>query len=59
MPLLLVSGAEYPLAPPEKTRAILKARADARHVELPGVGHYPMLEDPAAFAKVVKEFLAR
>lgn len=58
MPLLLVAGAEDPLAPPEKTEVIRKARPDAELVELPGVGHYPMLEDPAAFAKALRAFLA-
>ena len=59
MPLLLVAGAEDPLAPPSRTRAILAARPDAQVVELPGIGHYPMLEDPAGFAKIVRAFLER
>jgi pimeloyl-ACP methyl ester carboxylesterase len=57
LPLLLVAGAQDPLAPPETTRSLLKARPDARFVELPGIGHYPMLEDPAGLAKVLKDFL--
>lgn len=58
MPLLVLSGAEDPLAPPAKSKAILKARHDAHFVEMPGIGHYPMLEDPAGFAKALKAFLS-
>jgi 2-(acetamidomethylene)succinate hydrolase len=56
MPLLLVSGALDPLAPPASTRAILKTRPDARSFELKGIGHYPMLEDPAKVAQILADF---
>jgi pimeloyl-ACP methyl ester carboxylesterase len=56
MPLLLVSGALDPLAPPASTRAILKARPDARSFELKGIGHYPMLEDPEKVAQILADF---
>ena len=57
MPLLLVAGARDPLAPPASTKALLKARADARYEELAGLGHYPMLEDPPRVAKLLAAFL--
>ncbi len=57
MPLLVISGVLDPLAPPASARAIEKARPDARFVELPGVGHYPMLEAPERVAELLKEFL--
>src|SRR5437763_1728806 len=57
VPLLVVSGALDPLAPPASARAIEKARPGARFVELPGVGHYPMLEAPEHVAELLKEFL--
>lgn len=57
MPLLVVAGAEDPLAPPEGARALLKARSDAKIEVLSGVGHYPMLEDPARLAKLLSSFL--
>ena len=57
MPLLLVSGEDDPLAPPDETAAILKARPDARHVTIDGTGHYPMLERPKAVAGLLQDLL--
>jgi pimeloyl-ACP methyl ester carboxylesterase len=57
MPLLVISGALDPLAPPSSARAIEKTRRDARFVELAGVGHYPMLEAPERVAEILKDFL--
>jgi pimeloyl-ACP methyl ester carboxylesterase len=57
MPLLVVAGATDPLAPPDESEAIRKARPDARFLKLPGLGHYPMLEDPGRFVEAVRDFL--
>src|SRR6185369_7600939 len=57
MPLLVVSGALDPLAPPASARAIGKARPDARFLELAGVGHYPLLEAPEKLTDAIVEFL--
>ncbi len=56
MPLLLVTGAEDPLAPAEELRAILSVRKDATLLELPGIGHYALLEDPARLARALRDF---
>lgn len=59
MPLLVVTGARDPLVPPKDARAILKARPDATFLELPGRGHYALLEDPARLAETLRTFFAR
>ena len=53
MPVMIIAGAHDPLAPPEESKAILKARPDARFEFLPGSGHYPMLEEPKVVAKLI------
>jgi pimeloyl-ACP methyl ester carboxylesterase len=58
MPLLLVTGARDPLAPAEELRAILSARRDATFLELPGIGHYALLEDPPRLAATLRDFFA-
>ena len=55
VPLLVVSGAEDPLAPPKDLEAIRAARPDAEFVRLPGVGHYAPLEAPRDVAKRIAE----
>ncbi|HEY4977475.1 MAG TPA: alpha/beta hydrolase [Gaiellaceae bacterium] len=58
MPLLLVTGARDPLAPSEELRAILDARPDATLLEMPGIGHYALLEDPPRLARALRDFFA-
>jgi len=58
MPLLLVTGARDPLAPAEELRAILDARPDAEFLEMPGIGHYALLEDPSRLARALRDFFA-
>ena len=58
MPLLLVTGARDPLAPAEELRAILSARRDATLLELAGIGHYALLEDPPRLAAALRDFFA-
>ena len=58
MPLLLVTGAKDPLAPAEELRAILGARPDATLLEMPGIGHYALLEDPPRLARALRDFFA-
>jgi pyruvate dehydrogenase E2 component (dihydrolipoamide acetyltransferase) len=59
MPLLVATGARDPLVPPKDARAILRARPDATFLELPGRGHYALLEDAASLAEVLRGFFAR
>jgi pyruvate dehydrogenase E2 component (dihydrolipoamide acetyltransferase) len=54
-PLLLVTGAQDPLAPPKDVETIRAARPDAAYVKLAGVGHYAPLEVPKDVAKLVAE----
>ena len=58
MPLLLVTGANDPLAPAEELRAIQGARPDATFLAMPGVGHYALLEDPSRLARALRDFFA-
>src|SRR5512143_428414 len=58
MPLLLVTGARDPLAPARELNAILSARKDATFFELPGIGHYALLEDPPRLAAALRDFFA-
>ena len=55
-PLLLVTGANDPLAPADELRAILAVRRDAELLELPGIGHYALLEDPPRLARALRDF---
>ncbi|WP_371405309.1 alpha/beta hydrolase [Kribbella sp. NBC_00662] len=56
VPTLLVHGAED-LRPPYVTDSLLDALPNAERVVLDGVGHYPWVEDPDGFQRVVREFL--
>ncbi len=57
-PLCIIAGALDPLAPPEESRRLLLSRPDAWFELLPGLGHYPMLEDPRRLAETLRAFLA-
>jgi pimeloyl-ACP methyl ester carboxylesterase len=59
MPLLVATGARDPLVPPKDAKAILSARPDATFLELPGRGHYALLEDAGRLAEVLREFFTR
>lgn len=56
MPLLVVAGANDPLAPAEESEELSRARPDAVVEILSGAGHYPMLEDPGRLAALVFDF---
>lgn len=55
VPLLLVTGAEDPLAPPKEVEAIRTARPDATWVKLARMGHYAPIEAPKDVAKLLAE----
>ncbi len=57
-PVLVLAGELDALTPPAASRAIAAAMPGARLVELPGVGHFPWVDDGPAFAAAVESFLA-
>ncbi len=57
VPIGLVSGSEDPLVPPEEVQKLAQTRTDARFFSLAGQGHYPMLDDPRGFARIVEHFV--
>ncbi len=57
VPTLLIHGAED-LRPPYVTDSLLDALPNAERVVLDGVAHYPWVEDPDGFQKVVRAFLS-
>jgi pimeloyl-ACP methyl ester carboxylesterase len=52
-PLSIVWGDHDPIAVWEMTTRLVERRSDASLTRLPGVGHYPMVEAPDAFADAV------
>ncbi len=56
-PLGIVWGTEDPIAVSAMAERLQRARPDATRVMLDGVGHYPMVEAPAAFASAVASSL--
>jgi 3-oxoadipate enol-lactonase len=56
-PTLIVVGAEDEATPPALGRALADRLADARLVELPGLGHCPHIQDPDAFVAAIAPFL--
>jgi pimeloyl-ACP methyl ester carboxylesterase len=58
-PVLLVAG-EFDIWPTcAAVRGLAAHLGDAEVTLLPGAGHFPWVDDPASFAAVVHEFLAR
>ena len=53
-PLVLVHGKADDLIPVDMAREILAVRPEAQLVELPGVGHMPMMEAPQAVAAALR-----
>jgi pimeloyl-ACP methyl ester carboxylesterase len=57
-PVLVVQGSEDRLVPMAAIRRLLAVRPDWELHVFKGVGHVPMMEDPAAFNEVVGRWLA-
>jgi 3-oxoadipate enol-lactonase len=56
---MVITGEEDRYAPPENVRAFARALPASARVEImPGCGHLPFLEQPAAFAEIVAAFLS-
>jgi len=56
-PVLALAGALDPAAPPAVMRAAAAAFANGRYVEMPGAGHFAAIEQPAAFAGIIRDFI--
>jgi 3-oxoadipate enol-lactonase len=59
VPVLVVAGEEDPLVPQAETSAMAAAFPAGSLVWIPGAGHVPMLETPAALSAVLGEWTAR
>lgn len=59
VPALVIAGAYDWICPPVAGRTIAAGLADADFVEIPGAGHFPFAEEPAAFHGAVRAFLAQ
>jgi pimeloyl-ACP methyl ester carboxylesterase len=57
VPTLVVWGEADRISPPEYGRAYAAAIPDARFETIAGAGHYPQIEQPDAFARIVSGFL--
>lgn len=56
IPVLFLHGADDPLVRPAELEPVLAAFRHARLQTLPGCGHAPMVEQPAATARTLREF---
>src|SRR3989454_8854744 len=56
-PTLIVRGAESDVLAPETAKRMLATNPHARLVEVPGAGHTVPGEQPAAFQRLLTEFL--
>ncbi len=57
MPLLVITGGRDPVVKPHLGEELRALTPQGRHLEIPGVGHAPYLEDPAAYNAVLESFL--
>ena len=57
LPVLIIAGEKDTVVTPERSFAMREHIAASSCVTLPGVGHAPYLEAPAAFNDAVREFL--
>jgi pimeloyl-ACP methyl ester carboxylesterase len=55
-PVLIVFGGRDRITPPHQAGYFLDRIADARLVELPGLGHVPMSDDPELVARTILDF---
>ena len=58
LPVLVVVGEEDRVTPPETARAMAEAIPGARLHVVPGAGHLPPIEQPAATTRLLAEFLS-
>jgi 3-oxoadipate enol-lactonase len=58
LPTLVVWGADDPGTPPEANKRIVSLIPGARGQEIPAVRHFPNVEKPGAFNRIMMEWLA-
>ncbi len=58
-PVLVIRGTADRLVPAAVSERLLRVRPDWSFVSMPGAGHMPQLDDPAAFVSLVSEWLAQ
>jgi 3-oxoadipate enol-lactonase len=58
LPTLVVCGDEDTGTPPEGNRRIAALIPGARYIEMPNARHFPMVEYPGEFAKIMLDWLA-
>jgi 3-oxoadipate enol-lactonase len=56
-PTLIVVGEQDEATPPPLARALTDRLADARRIEMPGLGQCPHIQDPDAFVAAIAPFL--
>ncbi len=59
LPTLVVCGEEDRITPPGESRALVAGLPDAELLLIPDAGHFPMLEQPAAFNGGLRRFIDR
>lgn len=59
VPVLALTGDADPIVPPEQARQIAEGVPHGTLRELPGAGHLPFAERPAAYAGIMQEWLLR
>jgi pimeloyl-ACP methyl ester carboxylesterase len=57
LPTLILVGEADGLTPPDQARAMAQAIPGARLAVIPGAGHIPPVEQPAATTEALREFL--
>jgi pimeloyl-ACP methyl ester carboxylesterase len=59
VPVLIVTGAEDAIILAAEAPVMLEQIPGARHVEIEGAGHMPMIEQPDSFNRALRGFLAK
>jgi pimeloyl-ACP methyl ester carboxylesterase len=58
MPLMVIWGDSDPIIPVEHGRNVRDVVPSARYVELEGIGHWPMIDEPYRVARALEDFIA-
>jgi pimeloyl-ACP methyl ester carboxylesterase len=57
LPVLLVAGQEDPIIQPPDDGAVAALSANVHSIVIDGAQHYPMLEQPSKFCRLLRDFL--